>query len=93
VAVDAEHLYWANGGGDTIGRASITGTSVENRFIPGANWPCGLAVDDVYIYWGNSNAAAAATGPSIGRADLDGRNVDQAFIVGMLGVCGVALDG
>jgi hypothetical protein len=52
-----------------------------------------VAVDEAYVYWGNSNATAAAAGPSIGRALLDGTAADQSFIVGMSGVCGVALGG
>jgi hypothetical protein len=91
VAVDGRHIYWASGASDAIGRATLDGGDAENRFIAGANWPCGVVVDEAYVYWGNSNAAAAAAGPSIGRASLDGSGADQSFIVGMSGVCGVAL--
>jgi hypothetical protein len=92
VAVDAEHVYWANGGGDTIGRSNVDGTGLENQFISGANWPCGVEVDGAYLYWGNSNAAAAEDAPSLGRANLDGSGVDQTFVTGMEGICGVAVE-
>jgi hypothetical protein len=45
VAVDAAHVYWANGNTDTIGRANLDGTGVDQSFITGAQYPAGLAVD------------------------------------------------
>ena len=45
MAVDGEHLYWANGGDGTIGRANLDGTTVNKGFIAGADGPCGVAVD------------------------------------------------
>ena len=93
MAVDAEHIYWANGGGDAIGRAKLDGTELENQFISGANWPCGVTVDGGYLYWGNSNAAAAEDAPSLGRANLDGSGVNQAFVAGMEGIRGVVVEG
>ena len=37
-------IYWANSGGQTIGRANLNGTSVNQSFIRGAIEPCGVAV-------------------------------------------------
>jgi Bacterial Ig domain len=45
IAVDASHLYWSNKFGDTIGRANVDGTGVNQAFIAGANEPTGVAVD------------------------------------------------
>lgn len=55
-----------------------------------AAWP---STDQAYLYWGNSNAAAAGDAPSLGRANLDGSGVNQAFVTGMEGICGVAVEG
>ncbi|MCW2967421.1 MAG: hypothetical protein JWM71_1193 [Solirubrobacteraceae bacterium] len=84
IAVDATHIYWANG--TSIGRANLDGNpaSVNPSFITGATSACGVAVDGAHIYWGNGNA--------LGRANIDGSSVNQSFITGANTVCGVALD-
>ena len=43
--VDAGHVYWANEGTNTIGRANLDGTGVDQSFITGASAPFGVAVD------------------------------------------------
>jgi Low-density lipoprotein receptor repeat class B len=45
VAVDAGHVYWANDGTNTIGRANLDGTGADQIFITGAATPTGVAVD------------------------------------------------
>ncbi len=93
MAVDTTHVYRANSEGNTIGRARLDGSEVENSFISGARWPCGVAIEGGHIYWGNAGTAKASTGrPAIGRANLEGTDADQAWVVGMLDVCGVAID-
>ena len=62
VAVDAQHVYWANSGNGTIGRANLDGTGVDQSFITGANCPAGVAVDGQYLYWANGGNG------TIGRA-------------------------
>jgi hypothetical protein len=47
--VDAQHIYWSNGGLNTIGRANLDGTGVNQRFIIGANEPFGVVVDDARV--------------------------------------------
>lgn len=84
-AADA-FVYWANGKGDTIGRAAHDGTGVEPNFIPTGLQPCGVAVDQRYVYWANGG------GSTIGRATLDGTNVDPNFITGASGPCGPSLN-
>ena len=85
-AVDAAHLYWADGLSDTIGRAGLDGTGADQAFIDGANSPCGVALDGAHLYWANGGD------DTIGRAGLDGTGVNQGFIAGASGPCGVAVD-
>lgn len=45
---DSSHLYWANAGTNTIGRANSDGTSVDQSFIETGGFQiCGVAVDDL----------------------------------------------
>ena len=45
------HIYWTNYGTDTIGRADLDGSNVNQSFItPGAFQPGGVAVDAEHIY-------------------------------------------
>ena len=76
MAVDAHYVYWANLGTNTIARANLDGTGVNENFITGANAPVGVAVDAHYVYWANfvSN--------TIARANLDGTGAIQDFISG-----------
>jgi hypothetical protein len=84
--VDTTHINWGTDG-DTIGRAKLDGTGVDNNFITGANIVTGLAVDSKHIYWTNQQ------GSSVGRANLDASGVNPAFSAGALGPCGVAIGG
>ena len=68
------HLYWANASTNTIGRANLDGTGVDQSFITGASQPLGVAVDANYVYWANNVSG------TIGRANLDGTGVNQSFI-------------
>ena len=83
-------IYWANSGGQTIGRANLNGTGVNQRFIRGASVPCAVAVDGAHLYWGDESL-----GTTIGRANLNGTGVNRSFIKGASpgGSCGVAVDG
>lgn len=45
LALDSEHIYWANEGGEAIGRATLAGGSVEEQWVPDAGDPQGLAID------------------------------------------------
>jgi virginiamycin B lyase len=83
-------VYWDNYSSGTptiVGRANLDGSGVNPSFIPGADNPCGVAVDAHYIYW------AVGTGTTIARANLDGSNVNPNFITGATNPCGVAVDG
>jgi virginiamycin B lyase len=66
------YIYWTNG--HWIGRATLNGTDVNQKFITGASLPVGVTVADGYLYWANN-----FTG-TIGRARLNGTDVNQSFI-------------
>ena len=87
VAVDGAHIYWANGGTHSIGRANLDGSSPQPDFIPGASDPFGVAVDGSHVYWTN------VTTDSIGRANLDGSGAVNDFITGASDPAGIAVDG
>ena len=80
MAVEGDYLYWTNDGTNTIGRASLNGSNVNQSFITGALSPLGVAADGNNIYWANSDLN------TIGRATLDDSGqligVDQSFITG-----------
>ena len=74
-------------GGNTIGRANLDGSGVNQNFITGANDPFGVAVDGGHVYWANLGSG------TIGRANIDGSGVNQSFITGASNPYGVAVDG
>ena len=76
------HIYWANASGNTIGRADLDGTDVDQSFISGASGPSDVLVDGQYIYWCNATVCTedCACDCSIGRAHLDGTDVNEHFI-------------
>lgn len=86
IAVDGNHIYWANEAGNTIAEANLDGTAPAENFITGASAPIGVAVDGRHIYWTN-----AGTG-TIGEANLDGTDVDQNLVTGAHRPLGVAVD-
>jgi virginiamycin B lyase len=91
IAVDSQHIYWANLGTNSIGRANLDGTGVDQNFITGAGAPSGVAVDAGHVYWTNENAGTDGTG-TIGRANLDGSGATQSFISGLNVPNGLAVD-
>ena len=44
LAIDSDHIYWANFGSGTIGRADLEGTSASQSFITAHGHPGGVAV-------------------------------------------------
>ena len=58
---------------DTIGRANLDGTDVDQGFITDSGAQFGVAVDGEHVYWTRSLAG------TIGRANLDGTDTDQTF--------------
>ena len=87
MAVDGQHVYWANSGNGTIGRANLDGGSPNQSFISGANSPFGVPSTG-----STSTGPTAATARSAGR-NLDGASANQSFITGANVPHGVAVDG
>lgn len=86
VAVDSGHLYWADRGAKTIGRAGRDGSAVQRNFVLAGPWPCGIGVDAGHLYWTDVSAG------TIGRARLDGSEVEPEFVAVGGNPCGVAAD-
>jgi hypothetical protein len=90
LAVDSQHIYWANQAGASIGRANLDGTAVNPTFLTTNVMPCGVALDGTRIWWTNQATSVGNTG-SVGRANLDGSNPQvffsgSGFVEGPLGV-------
>lgn len=84
VAVNSEYLYWAAPGG--IGRRKLDGEGIyPGTVVPHLQGPCGLALDESHLYWGNSATS------SIGRANLDGSEANSSFVTGLERPCDVAV--
>jgi hypothetical protein len=87
------YVYWTNLGSDSIGRAMLDGSLVDQNFLgapePLLN-PCGVAVDGEYVYW--ANMAGSAPQGKIGRAKLDGSEVDNELVKGAENPCGIAVN-
>jgi hypothetical protein len=94
VAIDGNFIYWANYGGNSIGRANLDGSNVNPNFITGAVDPEGVAVQGNNIYWANTNFPNP-TVSSIGCDTIDGNpaNVNQNMITGTDFPVGIALVG
>ena len=73
------HIYWTNG--HWIGRARLSGTGVNQKFITGAAYGTGIAVSSGYLYWANLGGIPPRKGHgTIGRARLNGTDVNQKYI-------------
>jgi len=96
IAVNAEHIYWANAANDAlrrqIGRAEIDGTEVEQKFVDPrtSRFPYGLALDSSYLYF-TADEVQNKNG-LLYRVPLAGGEGEQIGI-GEDGVRGLALAG
>jgi hypothetical protein len=63
---------------------------VNRSFITGASEPCGPAIYQERIYWGNQGSGEE-NGTTIGRANLDSTHVNQRFITGAQAPCRIAV--
>jgi hypothetical protein len=95
IALDSSHVYWVNPDSNTIGRANLDGTGVNQSFIDitcdfGCLDPQGVAVDAGHIYW--ATFFGGGLGAGIGRANLDGTGVNPKFIDTNANTGGVAVD-
>jgi hypothetical protein len=86
VAVDGEHLYWANhfesASKGYIGRASPDGSGANSKWLSiGGEIPQGVAVNAAGLYWSSNYAPFATSGERfIGRANLNGSGVTRVKI-------------
>jgi hypothetical protein len=83
-------IYWTDFSTNSITRASLDGTYVDENFISGASAGSivGLAADADHIYWPSIVGGSTWT---ISRANLDGTEVDPFFIIGDF-TTGLAVD-
>ena len=88
VAFAAGWVYWANRAGNTVGRANLKGTVIDQGFIDtgSGNSPCGVAADDTYVYW-----TSPANG-TIWRRPLDRSGTNEPIVTGAASPCGMAVD-
>lgn len=87
------YVYWTNNNKGSIGRATTSGTDVNESFIKsttgGTLGGAGLTMNSQYLYWTSANGGSATT---ILRAKLGGTDVDKTFITGLQNPCGVAVN-
>ncbi|MDQ6747650.1 MAG: hypothetical protein M3010_06035 [Candidatus Dormibacteraeota bacterium] len=108
VASDGTYVYFANRGTSSIGRATLANFGTASQVIEGqwiqrpasaanAVHPCGVAVDDTYVYWGvyeTSSNGTVSAGTTIGRAlKSDGSGATDNFAGGGRRVTGLAIEG
>jgi hypothetical protein len=92
IAVDDEHIYWADPAAGRIGRAELPGcTQPEPNFITNAGKPQYVAVDSEYIYWSRPGDGSYGAG-TIARGPIDGIGTPELdFITGAYNPQGVAV--
>jgi virginiamycin B lyase len=85
VTVYGGYIYWGNAEYDSIGRARLNGSQVNNNFIRGAAGPWNIVAVGSYIYWTNFGYSGGSGGTTIGRAEISGKHVNNNFIKGLNG--------
>jgi Protein of unknown function (DUF3089)/Divergent InlB B-repeat domain len=84
----ASYIYWTNSGNNTIGRANIDGSGVNQSFFGVPERPTQMAIDAGHLYW--------CTSKGVARATIEGSGVEPSFLPeppGGGGCAGVAVDG
>ncbi|HSS33124.1 MAG TPA: hypothetical protein VLL27_07575, partial [Solirubrobacterales bacterium] len=96
IAVNSEHVYWANAAHDTlkrgIGRTTvIDGGAVEQDFFPmrEGTVPRGLVLSQSFVYFARDEVDQ--DGSLLSRIPLDGGE-KESFVVGKTGIRGIAID-
>lgn len=64
LAVDSQHIYWANQAGGSIGRGNLDGTGINPNFIATDALPCGVALDGTHVWWANQLVPGGANTPA-----------------------------
>ena len=87
VSPSVARIYWTDAGRNTIGRAGLDGSGVEDLLPHGLVEPYGiaLAVADGKMYWADWDVG-------IQRANLDGTGVEPLVGMGLADPRGIALD-
>ncbi len=84
IAIDGEHVYWANLETGAIGGARLDGSQMNGALVGGLDHPCNVAVDGSHIYWVDF--------AGVGRARLDGSDPERGWLHTFAGGCGLAVD-
>jgi len=83
VATDGVHVYWCSGEA-FIGRATISGGSVEPKWVTIAESSNGVAVDAGHVYWNSTKG--------IGRCTVAGGTIESVWQAVTTGGAGIAVD-
>lgn len=99
IAVNSEHIYWANAGSGKdfrpISRAEVNCEGVEMDFQGtknSATFPLGVALDGSYVYWSELEDGVMNPNASITRIPLEGGSEESIFIGQHENLRGIALD-
>jgi sugar lactone lactonase YvrE len=95
IAVNASEIYWANAAKDptrhALGRATIEGGEVNQKFFSPGEIPFGVALDGSHVYFDINNGNG--TGSSVSRIPLKGGTEEFFDVANASGLRGIALDG
>ena len=82
------YMYWTDTGTDTIRRAHLDGSNIQDIITTGLKTPTDIAVDinDGKVYWIDSGT------DKIQRANLDGSNIEDIVTTGLRTPTSIALD-
>jgi hypothetical protein len=72
VAPASAYVYFGNG--PHVGRATLDGSGVDNKFIETEGFMSGVAVDSAHVYWVDNGTG------NVGRASLDGGSIEPEFV-------------
>ena len=81
-------MYWTKWQGESINRANLDGSNVEEVLATGSYWPWAIALDldAAKMYW-----TIGGSIPRVRRANMDGSNVEDA-VINLLRPQGITLD-
>jgi hypothetical protein len=82
-ATDGVHVYWTSGEA-FIGRATVSGGSVEPKWVAIAEVSNGIAVDAGHVYWNSPTG--------IGRCTVAGGTIESKWLAVTTGGVGLAVD-
>ena len=88
VVEEPVYMYWTDSGTDTIQRADLNGSNIEDIVTTGLRTPTNVVVDLAVgkLWWTDSGT------DTIQRANLDGSNVEDIVTTGLRTPTGIAVD-